>query len=65
MDNGMEITLRGFQIIEKIVKNSNTSGRASGRVYVPNEWVGKRVKVILLEPEVDVDTPSGGIINEK
>ena len=56
MDQEMEITLRGYQIIEKIVKNSNTSGR----VYVPNEWVGKRVKVILLEPEIVEDDSNVG-----
>jgi putative transposon-encoded protein len=62
MEQEMEITLRGYQIIEKIVKNSNTSGR----VYVPNEWVGKRVKVILLEPEIgESESKVGGPENEK
>lgn len=44
----MEIKVTGYQIIEKIVKKTGNSGR----IYVPNEWVGKRVKIILLEPEI-------------
>lgn len=46
MNEQMEIKINGFQILEKIVKNSGNSGR----VYVPIDWVGKRVKIILLDP---------------
>lgn len=42
----MEIKISGYQIIEKSVKLSGNSGR----VYVPIEWVGKKVKVVLIEP---------------
>lgn len=42
----MTIEVEGFQVIEKIVKAAGNSGR----VYVPNGWVGKRVKVVLLDP---------------
>ncbi|UEC42257.1 MAG: Putative cytoplasmic protein [Methanothrix sp.] len=42
----MSITLDAYQVIEKIVK----AGGNSGRVYVPKEWVDKRVKIILMEP---------------
>ena len=39
------IQLTGFEMLEKQVNKSGNSGR----VYVPVEWIGKRVKVILLE----------------
>lgn len=52
----MEIKITGYQIIEKTVKKTGNSGR----IYVPNEWVGKRVKIILLEPEIDIETGLGG-----
>lgn len=41
----MEIKINAYQIIEKTVKPSGNSGR----VYVPIDWVGKKVKVVLLE----------------
>jgi len=40
-----KIQLYGFEMLEKQVNQSGNSGR----VYVPVEWVGKRVKIILLE----------------
>lgn len=44
--------MTGYQILEKTVKMSGNSGR----VYVPVEWVGKKVKVILIEPtDTDAD----------
>jgi len=39
------IRLTGFEMLEKQVNKSGNSGR----VYVPVEWIGKRVKVVLLE----------------
>lgn len=41
-----KIQLTGFEMLEKQVNKSGNSGR----IYVPVEWIGKRVKVILLEP---------------
>lgn len=41
-----KMQLIGFEMLEKQVNRSGNSGR----VYVPVEWIGKRVKVILLEP---------------
>ena len=41
-----KIALKGFEMLEKQVNKSGNSGR----VYVPVEWIGKRVKVVLLEP---------------
>ena len=46
MAEEMQVTVRAYQVLEKTVKESGNSGR----VYVPKEWVGKRVKVMLLEP---------------
>lgn len=34
----------GYEMLEKEVNKSGNSGR----VYVPIDWVGKRVKIILL-----------------
>lgn len=39
------IRLTGFEMLEKRVAKSGNSGR----VYVPVEWIGKRVKIILVE----------------
>jgi putative transposon-encoded protein len=35
----------GKEMVEKVVKRSGNSGR----VYLPPDWVGKRVKVIRVE----------------
>ena len=40
-----QIKLNGYEMIEKKVMRSGTSGR----VYLPVNWIDKRVKVILLE----------------
>lgn len=39
------IQLVGYQMLEKQVNKSGNSGR----VYVPIEWLGKKVKIVLLE----------------
>ncbi len=39
------ITVEGYEVLEKIVKKSDSSGR----IYVPVSWVNKRVKIILLD----------------
>jgi len=45
MNQQIEVRAKAFQVIEKTVKTSGNSGR----VYVPKDWVGKKVKVLLLE----------------
>ena len=40
-----KIKLTGFEMLEKEVHKSGNSGR----VYVPIEWVNKKVKIILIE----------------
>ena len=45
MKKETKIQLTGYEMLEKQVNKSGNSGR----VYVPVEWISKRVKVILLE----------------
>ncbi len=45
MKKETKIQLTGFEMLEKKVTKSGNSGR----VYVPIEWLGKRVKIILVE----------------
>ena len=45
MPNETKIQLTGYEMLEKQVNKSGNSGR----VYVPIEWIGKKVKIILLE----------------
>ncbi len=40
-----KIQLTGFEMLEKQVNQSGNSGR----IYVPVEWIGKRVKIVLIE----------------
>lgn len=46
MNERMEIKVQAYQVIEKTVKAAGNSGR----IYIPKDWVGKRVKILLLEP---------------
>ena len=46
MHPSMKVEVRAYQVIEKTVKASGSSGR----VYVPTEWIGKRVKILLIDP---------------
>jgi len=48
MAEPMRISLDAYQVIEKVVR----AGGNSGRVYVPKEWIDKRVKIVLVEPLV-------------
>jgi hypothetical protein len=36
----------GFELLEKKVKQSGNSGR----VYLPNSWIGAKVKIIRISP---------------
>lgn len=40
-----KIQLTGYEMLEKQVNKSGNSGR----VYVPIEWIGRKVKIILIE----------------
>jgi len=41
----MEIKTTGYETIERKVKSAGNTGR----VYLPVAWIGKSVKIILLE----------------
>lgn len=41
----MEVNTTAFQVLDKTVKSIGNSGG----VLVPKKWVGKRVKILLLE----------------
>jgi len=43
-----QVTTTGYEVIERKVKTAGNTGR----VYLPVAWVGKAVKIILLE-EID------------
>ena len=45
MQKVTQIQLTGYEMLEKKVNKSGNSGR----VYVPVEWIGKKVKIILVE----------------
>ena len=46
----MDITIKdAHQVVEKVV----SPGGNSGRVYVPKDWIGKKVKIVLVEPIED------------
>ncbi len=45
MKKSMRIEIQGYEAVEKTA----TKGGNSARVYVPKQWEGKKVKVILLE----------------
>jgi putative transposon-encoded protein len=42
----VECVLTGYEMLEKEVTKSGNSGR----VYVPIDWIDKKVKIILIEP---------------
>jgi putative transposon-encoded protein len=46
MNEQIEVKAKAFEAIDRVVKSSGNSGR----VYLPKGWVGKKVKVLLLEP---------------
>jgi hypothetical protein len=46
VDEPMEIRLLGYEVVEKTAKQCATSAR----VLVPKHWIGKRVKVVRVEP---------------
>ncbi len=49
----MTIRVECYQMLEKKVKGS--AKVSSGRVYVPKQWIGRRVKIMLLEPAKEED----------
>jgi putative transposon-encoded protein len=41
----MEVTTKAYQVIDRPVKAMGNSGG----IYLPKEWIGKQVKVLLIE----------------
>lgn len=47
----MEIKTDAYQVIDKTVKPMGTSGG----IYLPIAWVGKRVKILLIDEVKEVN----------
>ncbi len=45
MKTKIDMKMKGYEAVEKTAQ----AGGNSARVYVPKHWIGKKVKVILLE----------------
>ena len=45
MRKPVHMTMEGFEVIEKTAVLSGNSGR----IYVPKDWIGKKVRAVLLE----------------
>ncbi len=45
MKKTISMRLEGFEVLEKVAESSGNSGR----VYVPKKWIGKKVRVVLIE----------------
>ena len=37
--------MEGYEVVEKVAQTSGNSGR----VYVPKDWIGKKVRAVLIE----------------
>ena len=46
----MKIEMEAYGVADKVVKPLTAS---SGRVYVPASWIGKKVRVVLLEEPIE------------
>lgn len=42
----MSIEMEGYEVVEKVAKPCATSAR----VLVPKHWIGKRVRIVRLDP---------------
>ena len=45
MKKAISLQMEGFEVIEKVAESSGNSGR----IYVPKKWIGKKVRVVLIE----------------
>jgi putative transposon-encoded protein len=46
IDKPVSITMEGYEILEKTAMPSGTTAR----VLVPRHWIGKKVRIVRLEP---------------
>jgi putative transposon-encoded protein len=40
-----QFTVQGHEMVEKVVKPAGNSGR----IYLPPDWIGKRVKIVRID----------------
>lgn len=45
MKKPIKMQMEGYEVIEKIAER----GGNSARIYVPKKWIGKKVRVVLIE----------------
>ena len=45
MKKPIQIKMEGYEVIEKKAER----GGNSARIYVPKHWIGKKVRVVLIE----------------
>ena len=45
MKKPIKMQMEGFEVVEKVADK----GGNSARIYVPKRWIGKKVRVILIE----------------
>ena len=43
----MDIRMEGYEVIEKVA----TQHATSAKVLVPKHWIGKKVRVVRIDPE--------------
>jgi putative transposon-encoded protein len=48
LENAETYTVRGFEILK--YKTVSPGSQSAGKVYVPKEWIGKRVTVVRFDP---------------
>ncbi len=48
----MKIEIYGYEVITKV---ANAASEKSARIYLPKAWIGKQVKVVLMEELDDVE----------
>ncbi len=46
MANKMDVSITCYSVVDRVVG----PGGNSGRLHVPKSWIGKKVRVLLLEP---------------
>ena len=45
MKKAIKMEMEGYEVVEKVAER----GGNSARVYVPKHWMGKKVRVVLVE----------------
>ena len=45
MKKPIRMEMEGYEVVEKVANK----GGNSGRIYVPKDWIGKKVRAVLIE----------------